>query len=62
MKIYLVPKSHEAVLNKEAERLFQLGVLAKLNISEWGSPTFIQPKNNLMVRQLSNFRKPNHRI
>ena len=30
--------------------------------SEWGSPTFIQPKNNGMVIFLSNFRKLNQII
>ena len=34
----------------------------KVNLLEWRSPTFIQPKYNGTVRLLSNFRNLNHRI
>ena len=40
----------------------QIGVKIKVNNSEWGAPTFIQPKNNGMVQFLSDFREPNQRI
>ena len=33
-----------------------------MNRSEWGAPTFIQPKNNRTVRFLSDFRKLNQII
>ena len=58
-KLYPVPRAHEAVFRKEVERLCQIGVSKKVNISEWGSPTFIQPKNNGTVQLLSDFRKIN---
>ena len=49
-------------LYKEVERLCQLGVFKKVNRSEWGALTSIQPKNNGKVKCLSNFRKLNQRI
>ena len=48
-KPYPVPLAHAAVLLKEVERLFHLGVFKKVNRSEWGDTTFIQPKNNRTV-------------
>ena len=39
-----------------------MGVLRKINNSEWGAPTFIQPKKNGTVRFLSDFRELNKRI
>ena len=39
-----------------------IGVFKKVNCSEWGAPTFIQPKKNGTVQFLSNFRKLNQRI
>ena len=58
---YPVPRAHGAVFRKEVERLCQLGVLKKANISEWGSPTFIQPKKGTVIF-LSDFRKLSQRI
>ena len=42
--------------------LWKIGVILKVNISEWGAPTFIQPTNNVTVRFLSNFGKINQII
>ena len=61
-KPYPVPRAHKSVFWKDAERLCQLGVLKMANCSEWGSTTFIQPKNNGMVIFLSDFRKINQKI
>ena len=44
---------------KEVERLVKLGVVIKQPNSEWGSPTFIIPKKNKIVRFLSDFREVN---
>ena len=41
---YPVQRVHEAIFRKEVERLVKLGVLEELNDSEWGSPSFAQPK------------------
>ena len=61
-KPYPVPKIHEKVFREEIERLCKLGVLKKVNDSEWGAPTFIQPKKNGTVRVLSDFRELNKNI
>ena len=59
---YPVPKVHKEVFKKEVTRLCKLGVLRKVNRSEWGDPTFIKPKKNGTVRFLSDFRELNKRI
>ena len=59
---YPVPKIHEEVFKKEVARLCKLGVLRKVNRSEWGAPTFIQPKKNGTVCFLLDFRELNKRI
>ena len=59
---FLVPRAHKVVFCKELERLFQQGLLKKVNRSEWGALTFIQPRNNRTVGLLPNFRKINQRI
>ena len=56
---YPVPKIHEQTLRKEVERLCELGVLTRINHSEWGAPTFIIPKKDSSVRFISDFRELN---
>ena len=46
----------------EVERLVQIGVLKKINRSEWAAPTFIIPKKDGTVRFISDFREVNKRI
>ena len=59
---YPIPHVHKATFKKELERLCKLGVLRRINNSEWGAPTFIQPKKNGTIRFLSDFRELNKRI
>ena len=59
---YPIPKAYEATLKMEVERLCQIGVLKRINRSEWGSPTFIIPKKDKTVRFISDFRELNKRI
>ena len=59
---YQIPRIHEQTLRKEVERLIQLGVLKKCSNSEWGSPTFIIPKQDKTVRFVTDFRKVNSLI
>ena len=57
-----VPKIHELTLKTELDRLVSLGVLKKINRSQWGAPTFIIPKKDATVRFISDFRELNKRI
>ena len=41
---YPVPKAYKRTLRMEVERLCEVGVLKKINCSEWAAPTFIIPK------------------
>ena len=57
-----VPKIHERTLKVELDRLVKVGVLKKVNRSEWASPTFIIPKKDASVRFISDFRELNKLI
>lgn len=59
---YPVPKAYEQTLQQEVERLCEIGVLKKVNRSEWAAPTFIIPKKDKSVRFISDFRELNKRI
>ena len=61
-KPYPVPKAYEETLKKEIERLVEIGVLKKVNRSEWAFPSFIQPKKDKTVRFLNNLIELNKRI
>jgi hypothetical protein len=51
-----IPKIHEKTLKEEVMRLCNIGVLKKVNRSEWAAPTFIIPKKDGTVRFISDFR------
>ena len=59
---YSIPQAYEATLKMEVERLCKVGVLKKINRSEWAAPTFIIPKKDRTVRFISDFRELNKRI
>ena len=61
-KPFSIPKMYEHTLKMEVERLVKLGVLRKINNSEWAAPTFIIPKKDGSVRFISDFRELNKRI
>ncbi len=61
-RAYPIPKIHEKTLRDEVARLCKLGVLKRVNRSEWAAPTFIFPKKDNTVRFLSDFRELNKRI
>ena len=43
-------------------RLVKIGVLERVQESEWGTPVFIIPKKEGTVRFLTNYRKVNRQI
>ena len=61
-KPYPIPRVHEQTLKKEIQRLVEIGVLKKVNRSEWAAPTFIIPKKNYTVRVITDFRELNKQI
>ena len=61
-KPYKIPQIYEAQLKAEVERLVKIGVLKRVNHSEWGTPCFIIPKKDQTVRFLSDLRELNKRI
>ena len=61
-RAFPVPKIHEPTFRMELDRLCKLGVLRKINESEWAAPAFIIPKKDTTVRFLSDFRELNKRI
>ena len=48
-RAYPIPKAYENTLKMEIEQLCKIGVLKKVNHSEWAAPTFIIPKKNKTV-------------
>jgi hypothetical protein len=54
-RAFPVPRVHYDTLKKEVERLCAVGVLKRVNRSEWAAPTFIVPKKDGKVRFVSDF-------
>ena len=61
-RYYPVPHLYKETFKKELDRLVKLGVLEKVQQSEWGSPTFIIPKKDGRVRFISDFRRLNQML
>lgn len=59
---YPVPHLYKSTFKKELDRLEKLGVLERVQQSEWGSPTFIVPKKDNKVRFVSDFRRLNLKL
>ena len=61
-RAYPIPKIHSDTVKKEVERLVKLGVLKWQPLSEWASPSFLQPKKNGTIWFLSDFREVHNRL
>jgi Reverse transcriptase (RNA-dependent DNA polymerase) len=59
---YSVPKAFEHTLKSELKRLVKIGVLKRVNRSEWAFPLFIIPKKDQTVRFINDLRELNKRI
>ena len=46
----------------EVERLSEIGVLKKVNRSEWAAPSFVIPKKDGTVQFINDFQELNNRI
>ncbi len=56
---YPVPRIHLAAFKKELDRLVEIGVPSPTGGSKWGSPTFITPKKDNIIRWVSYLRELN---
>jgi len=56
-RAYNMPRCHMQTLKAKVERLVKIGVLKKVNRSEWEAPTFVIPttKKDGLVRFISDF-------
>jgi hypothetical protein len=61
-RAYPIPHKYVDTLKLEVERLCKVGVLKKVNRSEWAAPTFIIPKKDRSVRFISDFWELKKRI
>ena len=57
-----IPHIHEQTFKKDLDRLVSVGVLTKVNHSEWAAPAFIVPKKDGRVRFVTDFRRLNKMI
>jgi len=60
-RAYDAPRCHMQTLKAEVERIVKIGVLKKVNRSEWAAPTFVIPKKDGSARFISDFRELNKR-
>jgi hypothetical protein len=61
-RAYPVPHSQEKQLREEVERMVKLGVMRKVNRSEWASPAFTIAKKDNTLRSIADLRELNKRI
>lgn len=59
---YKVPHAYKDKLRVKVQHLCKIGVLKKVNDSEWGAPCFINPQKDSTIQFISDFKKLNKRI
>ena len=47
--LYSIPHAYEQTFKQEVKHLCKVGVLRKINRSEWAAPTFLIPKKDCLV-------------
>ena len=58
-KPYKVPQAHLKVFKLEIDRLVDIGLFTKVELSEWSSPTLCIPKKDGRIRVVTDYRKVN---
>ena len=61
-KSYPAPHSQEQKLKKEVDRLCEIGILRKINHSEWAYPMFTISQPDSYLRSLADLRELNKKI
>ena len=61
-RLYGISHAYDQTFKQEVEQLCQVGVLRKINRSQWAAPTFLIPKKYHSVQFILDFGKPNKRI
>ena len=61
-RAYTIPQAYLKTVKLEVERLVKLGVLEKINDSEWAAGAFVIAKKDNTIRFLTDFRELNKRI
>ena len=60
--MYPVPRINKFTLKNELMRLVKIGVLERVQESEWGTPVFMMPKKEGTVHFLTNIKRVNGQI
>ena len=60
--IFSILVIHLDHFKKYLDRLVSIGILIKINRSEWAAPSFIIPKKDGRVRFVSDFRQLNKKL
>ena len=53
---YHTPHAYRKLVKKEIDRLVEIGLLTKVEASEWASPSFAIPKKDDRIRFVTDFR------
>ena len=56
-KPYKVPQAHMKVFKQEIDRLLEIGLFTKVELSEWRSSIFCIPKKDGRIRIVTDYRR-----